>query len=99
MLNDREKVNRPGSQHGFINFLVAPFVAASVRVFPGLHPLHIQMVKNVEEWRNLWIKDAKPGEEDIAKKDADVSRLKALDAELTSRNRAPGAPKMTPRVT
>ncbi|CAE7288267.1 Pde1c [Symbiodinium sp. CCMP2456] len=99
MLNDREKVNRPGSQHGFINFLVAPFVAASVRVFPGLHPLHTQMVKNVEEWRNLWIKDAKPGEEDIAKKDADVSRLKALDAELTSRNRAPGAPKMTPRVT
>ena len=68
--------------------------------------------------------DAKPGEEDIAKKDADVrviamacmlargfrlgwlrshaakvSRLKALDAELTSRKRAPGAPKMTPRVT
>jgi len=95
MLNDREKVNRPGSQHGFINFLVAPFVAACVRVFPTMQPLHTQMVKNVEEWRNLWIKDAKPGEEDIGKKDADVNRLKALDAELQGRK----ATKMaTPRV-
>ncbi|CAK9053251.1 5'-cyclic phosphodiesterase pde-4 [Durusdinium trenchii] len=53
MLNDREKVNRPGSQHGFINFLVAPFVAASVvRVFPGLQPMHAQMVSNLEAHEN-----------------------------------------------
>ncbi|CAK9118500.1 unnamed protein product [Durusdinium trenchii] len=85
MLNDREKVNRPGSQHGFINFLVAPFVAASVRVFPGLQPMHAQMVSNLEEWRNIWIEDAKPTAEDIAKKDADVAKLWALDAELLAR--------------
>jgi hypothetical protein len=28
-IHQNEQVNRPGSQHGFINFLVAPFVAAS----------------------------------------------------------------------
>merc|ERR1719362_2518755 len=31
MLNDRYKVNRPGSQHGFINFLVAPLVTHTVK--------------------------------------------------------------------
>lgn len=29
MLNDRDVVNIPGSQHGFINFLVAPLVSPS----------------------------------------------------------------------
>merc|ERR1712048_1549699 len=33
MLNDRDKINRPGSQHGFINFLVAPLVPNAVRLF------------------------------------------------------------------
>lgn len=87
MLNDRHKVNRPGSQHGFINFLVAPFVAASVRVFPGLQPLHSQMIRNLEAWRNIWIEETKPTAEDIAKKDADVAKLWALDAELLGRGR------------
>lgn len=39
MLNDREKINRPGSQHGFIQFLVAPLVFGTVRIFPDLHPV------------------------------------------------------------
>lgn len=87
MLNDRDKVNRPGSQHGFINFLVAPFVAASVRVFPSLQPLHAQMIRNLEVWRNIWIEETKPTGEDIAKKDADVAKLWALDTELLDRGR------------
>merc|ERR1712176_308486 len=33
MLNDRDKVNPPSAEHGFINFLVAPLVIATVSVF------------------------------------------------------------------
>merc|ERR1712050_325898 len=51
MLNDRDKVNRPGSQHGFINFLVAPLVTGSVRVFPALQPLANQMLANMDGWK------------------------------------------------
>jgi len=53
MLNDRDKVNRPGSQHGFINFLVPPLVKHTVKLFPTLHELTMQMTINLQEWRNL----------------------------------------------
>merc|ERR1712139_558014 len=55
MLNDRDKVNRPGSQHGFIMFLVAPLVANAVKLFPVLQELHGQMASNLEVWRNTWV--------------------------------------------
>merc|ERR1712176_213363 len=55
MLNDRDKVNRPGSQHGFINFLVSPLVVGSVRLFPPLHPLTTQMALNLEQWKITWV--------------------------------------------
>jgi len=75
MLNDRDKINKPGSQHGFINFLVAPLVFATVQVFPPLHPLSTQMGSNLQEWRNLWVDNAKPDNEAIDKKDADVKKV------------------------
>merc|ERR1719453_557357 len=50
ILNDRDKVNRPGSQHGFINFLDAPLVTATVRLFPTLQDLHTQMGLNLGSW-------------------------------------------------
>merc|ERR1719409_2529779 len=47
MLNDRDKINRPGSQHGFINFLVAPLVFGTVKIFRTLHPLSETMGRNL----------------------------------------------------
>ncbi|CAE8614407.1 unnamed protein product [Polarella glacialis] len=85
MLNDRDKINRPGSQHGFINFLVAPLVASTVRIFPPLHPLYSQMASNLEEWRHLWIKDVQPSPEDVAKKDADLQKVKDIARDLRLR--------------
>merc|ERR1719362_2315071 len=72
MLNDRDKVNRPGSQHGFINFLVAPLIKHTVKIFPPLHELTLQMASNLAEWRNLWVKDADPTGEEIAKRDKEI---------------------------
>lgn len=85
MLNDRAKINRPGSQHGFINFMVAPLVFSTVQLFPALHPLYAQMADNLESWRHLWIEDAKPSPEEIAKKDADVTKVKDNASMLSSR--------------
>merc|ERR1712139_396064 len=82
ILNDREKVNRPGSQHGFINFLVAPLVTATVNIFPILYELHGQMAVNIEEWRNAWVQENSPSKEDVAKKDADIKKIKDTAEQL-----------------
>lgn len=85
MLNDRDKINRPGSQHGFINFLVAPLVVSTVKLFPGLHELYSQMARNMAQWKDAWIDDAKPTEEEIAKRDADVQKHKEKALEMEKR--------------
>merc|ERR1712107_126479 len=54
MLNDREKISRAGSEHGFIVFLVAPLVTNAVSVFPMLHEIAEQMAVNLEEWKKYW---------------------------------------------
>ncbi|CAK8985765.1 unnamed protein product [Durusdinium trenchii] len=85
MLNDRDKINRPGSQHGFIQFLVAPLVFSTVRIFPDLHPASTQMASNLAMWKDLWVEDAKPSDEDAAKKEADVQKIKDQARELELR--------------
>eukprot|EP00929_Paragymnodinium_shiwhaense_P055348 TRINITY_DN27732_c0_g3_i1.p1 TRINITY_DN27732_c0_g3~~TRINITY_DN27732_c0_g3_i1.p1 ORF type:complete len:852 (+),score=239.92 TRINITY_DN27732_c0_g3_i1:154-2709(+) len=75
MLNDRDKINRPGSQHGFINFLVAPLVFSTVEVFPGLHQLSSQMALNLQDWMNTWAHEVQPAEEALVKKEADVNKV------------------------
>jgi len=85
MLNDRDKTNRPGSQHGFINLLVAPLVLPAVRLFPQLHPLATLMAANLQEWRNIWIDDAKPSEEDIARRDGEVTKVLGIAQDLAAR--------------
>jgi len=87
MLNDREKVNRPSSQHGFINFLVAPLLHTSCRIFPPLKDLYVQMASNMEEWRNVWIEDSAPSAEEVANKDKDVAAVKAIADDLVLRSR------------
>mmetsp|Transcript_75554 Transcript_75554/g.179505 ORF Transcript_75554/g.179505 Transcript_75554/m.179505 type:complete len:1020 (-) Transcript_75554:34-3093(-) len=82
MLNDRDKTNRPGSQHGFINFLVAPLVQGSVRIFPTLHPLFTQMARNLADWQGLWEEDVHPSAEDVAKRTADVQKVQEMAARL-----------------
>merc|ERR1719401_2266712 len=57
MLNDRDKVSRPGSQHGFINFLVAPLALGAVRIFHPLYPLAKNLVYNLGMWRDVWIQE------------------------------------------
>merc|ERR1719456_1227491 len=50
MLNDRDKVNRPTSQIGFIEFIVAPFIIGQVKLFPGLYEFLDHVEENLREW-------------------------------------------------
>merc|ERR1712032_1177376 len=86
MLNDRDKVNRPGSQFDFINFLVAPLLSSTVRVFPPFHMLSTQMALNLEEWRNIWVKEKSPSEEEIARRDDMLQKIKETAEQLRSRS-------------
>lgn len=90
MLNDRQKVNKPGSQHGFINFLVAPLVLSTVRLFPVLHCFSTQIAVNLKEWRNLWVEGTKPTEADIDKRDDEVENIRATAEKLVQRMKMVG---------
>jgi len=86
MLNDRSKVNKPGSQHGFINFLVAPLVIGVVKIFPMLHQLSVQMVGNLKSWKDVWVQDSCPMAEDVLKRDTDINKIQDQVQELHRRH-------------
>lgn len=96
MLNDRDKVNKPGSQHGFINFLVSPLVVQTINLFPDFTDLHLEMVANMEKWRDEWVADVKPSDEEVAKKESDIAKCRETSERLLTR-RMP--PKPTPKPT
>lgn len=92
MLNDREKVSMPGSEHGFINFLVAPLLTSFVRIFPTIFPLAEQMTCNLESWSDVWVEEADPSLEDRAKRESDIQAVKDTVMKLRP-------PTLSPRLT
>jgi len=100
MLNDRDKVNKPGSQHGFINFLVSPLVVQTINLFPDFTDLHLEMVANMEKWRDEWVADVKPSDEEVAKKESDIAKCRETSERLLTRRMPPKPPpKPTPTTT
>mmetsp|Transcript_69560 Transcript_69560/g.166832 ORF Transcript_69560/g.166832 Transcript_69560/m.166832 type:complete len:917 (-) Transcript_69560:151-2901(-) len=77
MLNDRDKVNRPNSQVGFIEFVIAPLVEASIRLFPPLDELADHLAGNIKRWCDIWQEQTvpPPPAETIAKTTARVQRV------------------------
>jgi len=75
MLNDRDRVNRPGSQHGFIHFLVAPLVEPAVLIMQPLHVLYGHMADNLSQWCAVWEKEEKP---ERPSRDEVVKRLEVI---------------------
>jgi len=86
MLNDREKINRPHSQHGFIKFLVAPFATISVRLFPVLHPLTTNMANNFQQWRDVWASESSPSAEELKPIDDDAAKMSIDAQQLVARS-------------
>jgi len=84
-LFDREKVNRPHSQIGFIEFFVVPFVFAAVHVLPPLAECGTQLMTNLHTWCDEWISTTKPKPD--AEEQAKVwDRIAKLEAKYVFRD-------------
>merc|ERR1719171_1223233 len=67
MLNDRDKVNKPNSQIGFIEFVVVPLFLGAVKLFPALYELTDNLASNTDLWEKIWEKESSPTEEEAEK--------------------------------
>merc|ERR1719161_2824832 len=67
MLNDREKVNKPNSQIGFIEFIVVPLFTAEVKLFPTLYELSDNLASNCQRWEEIWEAESSPSQAEIEK--------------------------------
>jgi hypothetical protein len=56
-LNDRDRVNKPQSQIGFIEYIVAPLVAAEVKLFPLWRDSCTQLEVNLQKWEQAWLEE------------------------------------------
>lgn len=88
MLNDREKINKPNSQVGFIEFMIAPMAEAMVHLFAPLDGLTNNLAENVSQWCNLWIEETSPNEEATLKVKARVDRICKRCKAVTREERA-----------
>lgn len=76
-LNDRDKLNKPNSQIGFIEFMIAPFVVAQIMLFPGLKDFGDNLATNLTKWEEMWIEESEPPSEERAKVKGRVEKVKA----------------------
>merc|ERR1712187_197793 len=74
-LNDRTKLNKPNSQIGFIEFMIAPFFFAQIKLWPTLAELGEELVQNLAKWEDMWASEVKPGEEERMKVRGRVVRV------------------------
>jgi len=86
-LNDREKLDRANSQIGFIEFMIAPFFAAQIRLWPALRELGDNLSHNISCWEDLWVQQSGPSEEEKEKVGARV--MKVNDSVKAAALRAP----------
>jgi len=76
-LNDREKLNRPNSQIGFLEFMIAPFFAAQIRLFHSLHEYGDHLGRNIASWEEMWEQEVHPDEESCRKGRDRVEKVRA----------------------
>mmetsp|Transcript_35539 Transcript_35539/g.101042 ORF Transcript_35539/g.101042 Transcript_35539/m.101042 type:complete len:893 (-) Transcript_35539:173-2851(-) len=75
-LNDRDKLNKPNSQIGFIEFMIAPFYAAQIRLWPSLHELGDNLTSNLAQWADMWEKEVNPTDEEKGKVHGRVNKVR-----------------------
>jgi len=76
-LNDRDKVNRPNSQIGFVEFMIAPFVLMQIKLWRRLREAGDHLSENIAHWEELWLKEVQPGEEEREKVRVRVRKVQA----------------------
>ncbi|KAF4658945.1 Calcium/calmodulin-dependent 3',5'-cyclic nucleotide phosphodiesterase 1B [Perkinsus chesapeaki] len=78
MLNDRDKVSRPHSQIGFIEFLVAPLVQFQIQLFPSLYECGQNLVDNLCHWSTEWLETTDPPVDEREKLLARLQKVSSL---------------------
>jgi hypothetical protein len=74
-LNDRDKLNRPNSQIGFLEFMIVPYFAAQIRLWPKLGDLGTNLQINMQNWQEEWVTSSSPTEEEMKKVQARVTKV------------------------
>jgi len=74
-LNDRDTLNKPNSQIGFVEFMIAPFFAAQIRLFPALGEFGDNLAINIERWEEIWLTDNRASEEERQKVHSRVEKV------------------------
>jgi len=74
-LNDRFKLNKPNSQIGFIEFMIAPFFFAQIKLWPPLAEMGDELITNLSNWENMWVAEVTPTDEEKAKVRARVEKV------------------------
>jgi hypothetical protein len=74
-LNDRHKLNKPNSQIGFIEFMIAPFYFAQIKLWPTMAEMGDELVANLSHWEAMWASEVSPSEEETAKVRARVDKV------------------------
>lgn len=74
-LNDRDKLNKPNSQIGFIEFMISPFFVAQIRLWPNLHEMGSNLAQNITNWQDMWEKEVNPAEEEKTKVKGRVDKV------------------------
>jgi hypothetical protein len=87
MLNDRDKVNFPNSQIGFIEFVILPLAEKTVDLFPRLHYCADHLSQNLSTWADRWESECNPQREEADKVRARVSKAVERCAQAGGRGR------------
>merc|ERR1712050_126988 len=75
MLNDRDKVNKPSSQIGFIELIMLPFVEAMIHIFPTLDCTAAALNSNAKRWKDIWLAEEAHDEAAVEKMNVRVSKI------------------------
>jgi cAMP-specific phosphodiesterase 4 len=84
-LNDRDKLNKPNSQIGFIEFMIAPFFVAQIRLWPSLRDYGHNLSTNLRKWEEMWVTETAPAEEEKLKIKARVDKVQAAVTDASTR--------------
>jgi len=81
VLNDREKLNRPSSQIGFIEFIITPFIVSKLKLFRSLSEVADILNGNVHRWEKSWVEETNPVE---AEREKVKDRIEKISTALQS---------------
>jgi len=77
-LNDRQKLNRPHSQIGFIEFMISPLFAAQIWLWPNLFEYGSCLSLNIGMWQELWEEETDPSEDELEKVTSRVDQVQEI---------------------